>query len=49
MTVVQIIESPGGTKEQYEQVIQEIGLTDSRLTASQLVHFAGPVGDGWGR
>ena len=47
MAVAQIVENPGGTKEQYEQVIQAIGLTGSQLAPGQLVHFAGPVEGGW--
>ena len=47
MAIAILSESPGGTKEQYEQVIREIGLTGSQLAPGQLVHFAGPVAGGW--
>ena len=47
MAVAQVIENPGGTQEQYEQVIQAIGVTGSQLAPGQLVHFAGPVEGGW--
>lgn len=47
MAIVQIVETPGGTKEKYEQVIKELGLTGSKLAPGQLVHIAGPVDGGW--
>jgi hypothetical protein len=48
MAIAQIIEIPGGSKEKYEEVIREVGLTGSQLAPGQLVHFAGPMeGGGW--
>jgi hypothetical protein len=47
MAIAQVVESPGGTKEQYEQVMQEIGLSGPQLAPGQLVHIAGPVEGGW--
>lgn len=47
MAVAQVIEIPGGTKEQYEAVIREIGVTGDDLAPGQLVHFAGPMDGGW--
>jgi hypothetical protein len=47
MAVAQIADNPGGTKEQYEQVMQEIGLSGPELAPGQLVHFAGPSEGGW--
>jgi hypothetical protein len=47
MAIAILTETPGGTKEQYEQVIGEIGLTGSQLAPGQLVHFAGPTAGGW--
>ncbi len=47
MAIAAIIETPGGTKEKYEQVIKELGLSGSQLAPGQLVHVAGPVDGGW--
>ena len=47
MAYALIVESPGGTKEQYEQVIQETGQAGEQLAPGQLVFFAGPVEGGW--
>ena len=47
MAYALIVESPGGTKEQYEQVMQETGQADPELGSGQLVHIAGPVEGGW--
>ena len=47
MAIAQLMVLPGGTKEQYEQVIHEIGVTGSQLAPGQLVHIAGPVEGGW--
>lgn len=47
MAVAYLVETPGGTKEQYEQVTQELGTTGSQLAPGTLVHFAGPVEGGW--
>jgi hypothetical protein len=48
MPIAQVIELPRGTKEKYDMVIQEAGLTGSQLAPGQLVHFAGPLeGGGW--
>ena len=47
MAIAQLMEIPGGTKEQYEQMIQELGLTGSQLAPGQLIHIAGPVEGGW--
>ncbi len=53
MPVVMVHESPGGTREQYEQVVSR--LTDGRglnslsdwPVAGILSHVAGPTDDGW--
>lgn len=47
MAIAFLLEIPGGTKEQYDQITQGIGLTGSQLAPGQLVHFAGPVEGGW--
>ena len=47
MAIASVIETPGGTREQYDQVIREVGLTGSQLAPGQLVHFAGPTAGGW--
>lgn len=47
MAIATLFEMPGGTKEQYDQVRREVGLTGSQLAPGQLVHFAGPVEGGW--
>lgn len=48
MAIAQIIDIPGGSKEKYDEVIREVGLTGSQLAPGQLVHFAGPMeGGGW--
>jgi hypothetical protein len=47
MSIAYIIENPGGTKEQYEQVRKELGLTGSQLPPGQLVHIAGASDGGW--
>ena len=47
MAIAVVIETPGGTKEQYEQVIRELGISGSQLAPGQVVHFAGPVAGGW--
>ena len=46
MSVAHIIENPGGTKEQYEQVRKELGI-GSQLPPGQLVHIAGASDSGW--
>jgi hypothetical protein len=48
MPIAEVIELPRGSKEKYDQVIQEAGLSGSQLAPGQLVHFAGPLaGGGW--
>jgi hypothetical protein len=48
LAIAQIIDMPRGSKEKYEEVIREVGLTGSQLAPGQLVHFAGPMeGGGW--
>lgn len=47
MAIAQVIEIRGGSKEKYEEVIREVGLTGSQLAPGQLVHFAGPIEGGW--
>lgn len=47
MAIAQIIEIRGGNKEQYERVVNELGLKGSQLAPGQLVHFAGPTEGGW--
>ena len=47
MAYALITETPGGTKEQYEQVMQETGQAGPELLPGQLVHIAGPVEGGW--
>ena len=49
MAVAVLIEIPGGTQEQYEAVLEKIGLAgqDARWPAGALVHVAGPTEGGW--
>lgn len=47
MAVAVLIEIPGGTKEQYEQVIGELGISGAQLAPGQLVHVVGPIAGGW--
>ena len=48
MSIAEVIEVPRGSKEKYEEVIKEAGLSGSQLAPGQLVHFAGPLqGGGW--
>ncbi|MEO6795493.1 MAG: hypothetical protein ABI401_16240 [Candidatus Dormibacter sp.] len=48
MVIAEIIEIPRGSKEKYDEVIAEVGLSGSKLAPGQLVHFAGPMpGGGW--
>ena len=48
MPIAEVIELPRGSKEKYDQVIQETGLSGSQLALGQLVHFVGPLaGGGW--
>jgi hypothetical protein len=47
MAVASVIEIPGGTKEQYEQTIGELGISGAQLAPGQLVHVAGPIAGGW--
>ena len=47
MAIAVVIEVPGGTKEQYEQTIGELGISGSQLARGQLVHIAGPIAGGW--
>ncbi len=48
MAIAEIIEIPRGSKEKYDQITAEVGLTGSKLAPGQLVHFAGPMeGGGW--
>jgi hypothetical protein len=48
MEIAQVIELPGGSREKYDEVIRQAGLTGTQLAPGQLVHFAGPLeGGGW--
>jgi hypothetical protein len=48
MSIAEVIELPRGSKEKYDEVIKEAGLSGSQLAPGQLVHFAGPLqGGGW--
>jgi heme-degrading monooxygenase HmoA len=47
MAYALITDSPVGTKEQFEQVMQETGQAGPELAPGQLVHIAGPVEGGW--
>ena len=47
MAIAVVIETPGATKEQYEQVIRELGISGSQLAPGALVHIAGPIAGGW--
>jgi hypothetical protein len=48
MSIAEVIELPRGSKEKYDEVIKEVGLSGSQLAPGQLVHFAGPLqGGGW--
>ena len=47
MAVAVVLEVPGGTKEQYEQTIGELGISGAQLAPGQLVHVAGPIAGGW--
>jgi hypothetical protein len=48
MPIAEVIELPHGSREKYDQVIQEAGLAGAQLAPGQLVHFAGPLeGGGW--
>jgi hypothetical protein len=48
MAIAEVIELPRGSKEKYDEVIEEVGLSGSKLAPGQLVHFAGPLeGGGW--
>ena len=38
---------PGGTKEQYETSLGAVHPSDGSLPEGQIVHAAGPSGDGW--
>ena len=46
MTVAAIIDIPGGTQQQYEQVIAAV-FPEGKLPAGMLVHIAGPTENGW--
>jgi hypothetical protein len=48
MAIAEVIELPRGSREKYDEVIKEAGLSGSQLAPGQLVHFAGPMeGGGW--
>jgi hypothetical protein len=48
MPIAEVIELPRGSREKYDEVIQEAGLSGAQLAPGQLVHFAGPLeGGGW--
>lgn len=48
MAIAEVIELPRGSREKYDEVIQEAGLSGAQLAPGQLVHFAGPLeGGGW--
>lgn len=47
MAIALVIETPGATKEQYDQVTRELGVSGSQLAPGQLVHIAGPIAGGW--
>jgi hypothetical protein len=46
MAVAVLVEIPGGTKHQYEQVASQI-FRDGTLPEGWLVHVAGPAEGGW--
>ena len=49
MAVAVLIEVPGGTREQYEAVLEKLGLAGKNAgwPAGALVHLAGPTEGGW--
>ena len=46
MAVAVVVEIPGGTEEQYEQVVSQI-FPGGTLPEGWLLHLAGPEEDGW--
>jgi hypothetical protein len=46
MAVAVVVEIPGGTEEQYEQVASHI-FPGGKLPAGWVLHLAGPGQDGW--
>jgi hypothetical protein len=46
MAVAVTVDIPGGTEQQYEQVIA-MGFPDGKLPEGFLVHLAGPTETGW--
>jgi len=46
MAVLVTIDIPGGTKQQYEQVIGTV-FPEGRLPEGILMHLAGPTENGW--
>ncbi|MFF5633633.1 hypothetical protein [Streptomyces sp. NPDC012825] len=46
MAVIVTVEIPGGTREQYEETIRQLGATDWFPASGLIAHAAGPDGDG---
>ncbi len=46
MAIAFLIETPGGTQEQYDRVQTRLNLGDKK-PAGEIVHIAGPTDNGW--
>ncbi len=46
MAIGLLCEVPGGTQQQYDEIMRELNL-GGKLYAGQLYHIAGPMDDGW--
>lgn len=46
MAVAVIIDIPGGTEQQYEQITAKL-FPNGKLPEGWLLHLAGPTADGW--
>ncbi|MFB7027564.1 MULTISPECIES: hypothetical protein [unclassified Streptomyces] len=46
MAVIVTVEIPGGTEEQYEEIMRQLGSTDWFPADGLIAHAAGPDGEG---
>jgi len=47
MAITVLFDIPGGTQQQYDDVIKALGEMDLAAPAGRLSHVASPRGDGW--
>ena len=47
MTIAVLIDMPGATQQQYDEVIQKLEVAGEGAPPGRLYHVAGPTQDGW--